>query len=685
MSTLAQLVVKIAGDTGQLEAALGRAEHKATSMAGGIGKAFSSIGKFTAIGAVAGLGALTAAAVSFTGEAREAVKIEKQLDAVLKSTSGVAGVTAKAAMDYAGAMQRVTNFDDDAVLSAENVLLTFTKVGKDAFFPATKAALDMSTALKMDLQSAITMVGKALNDPVKGITAMTKAGVAFTDQQKDQIKALVESGDLLSAQKIILKELATEFGGSAEAAADPWTQVKNQFGELQETLGKALLPTVDRLSAKFRDFLIAHQPQIDAFAAALGEELPKAVDKFADVAQRAFDVVSPFLESLDATDITIIAAAIGGVLVAAMGAYTVATIAAMIATVGLTGGLLIAIPAIIAAVVLLVRNWESIWPKLQEAPMALLNWLKTHWTDGLVAVLTGGFGLIVKHWGDIFDAMPGPVQTAMNFVAGFVSKTINFIIGALNKLTSKLNTIKNFGGSLNPFSHTPDIPEIPGVGDFQNTAAPNTNIKDSWQMFNEGQAASVGAGWKAAAQAFEDAAAGAHGLVGGLDELNGSVDAMAASASSAAEQAMSAAEGLKAVADAFAQWQLRQLREAFLRSGLSEDEFRRRLQSPQARFLAELGRTHEQDIFRQLMVGSFAHGGVVPRDGLAAVHAGEKITRASEASAGGVVYLTVNASGEQSEASAERITRRVMRAMRDELRLKSMSGPRVPQSGYTPL
>ena len=32
------------------------------------------------------------------------------------------------------------------------------------------------------------MLGKALNDPVKGITALGRAGVTFTDEQKKQIK-----------------------------------------------------------------------------------------------------------------------------------------------------------------------------------------------------------------------------------------------------------------------------------------------------------------------------------------------------------------------------------------------------------------------------------------------------------------------------------------------------------------
>ena len=67
--------------------------------------------------------------------------MHNQLNAVLKSTAGVAGVTAQAADDLAKSLEGVTNFDDEAVLSAENLLLTFTKIGKDIFPQTTETVL----------------------------------------------------------------------------------------------------------------------------------------------------------------------------------------------------------------------------------------------------------------------------------------------------------------------------------------------------------------------------------------------------------------------------------------------------------------------------------------------------------------------------------------------------------------
>ena len=101
---------------------------------------------------------------------------------------------------------------------ATAVMLTFTNIGKDIFPRATGATLDLATKFKMELQPATVMVGKALNDPIKGVTALGKAGVTFSEKQKAMIKALVETGDVAGAQMIILKELETQVGGSAEAA-----------------------------------------------------------------------------------------------------------------------------------------------------------------------------------------------------------------------------------------------------------------------------------------------------------------------------------------------------------------------------------------------------------------------------------------------------------------------------------
>lgn len=178
-----------------------------------------------------------------------------QLNTVLKSTSGVAGVTSQAAQDLANSLQRVTKFSDEEVLSAENLLLTFTKISKDIFPDATKIVLDMSTALGQDLKSSAIQVGKALQDPERGVTALRRVGVNFNSAQTEVIKKLVATGQAAKAQALIMKELRVEFGGSAEAAgttfAGKMTILKNKFDEVKETIGlflvNALVPLLNWL------------------------------------------------------------------------------------------------------------------------------------------------------------------------------------------------------------------------------------------------------------------------------------------------------------------------------------------------------------------------------------------------------------------------------------------------------
>jgi hypothetical protein len=161
-----------------------------------------------------------------------------QLNATLKSTGGAAGLTSEQLIKTANALQATTTYSDEAVLGAQSLLLTIKDIKSDNFDRTTQAVLDMSTALKTDLKSSALLAGKALNDPVKGLSALSQSGIQFTADQKETIKALVEMGDKAGAQTIILKELESQFGGSAAAARDTLggalEALKNSFGELFE-------------------------------------------------------------------------------------------------------------------------------------------------------------------------------------------------------------------------------------------------------------------------------------------------------------------------------------------------------------------------------------------------------------------------------------------------------------------
>ena len=203
--------------------------------------------------AVTGAIAACAGAYEFTiGNAAEAEKVQAQLNAVLASTKGVAGMTAQAVNDLAEELSQMSTFDDEAIVGAESLLLTFTKIGRDIFPEATRAIVDISTALGQDLNASAIQVGKALQDPILGVTALRRVGVNFSADQQAVIKSLVETGRAAEAQKLILKELSTEFGGSAAAAAGTFsgqlTILKNNLANMGEGIGKGLLPALKQMA-----------------------------------------------------------------------------------------------------------------------------------------------------------------------------------------------------------------------------------------------------------------------------------------------------------------------------------------------------------------------------------------------------------------------------------------------------
>ena len=218
------------------------ATKSATAAADSMGKQFKDLGR--ELGLAFGLGVvvnqLKSFAIASVAAARESAAAEAQLEAVLRSTGGAAGMTKDQLTAMATELQKVTMFSDEAVIGGQSLLLTFTNIGSTVFPQATQTILDMSQALGQDLKSSAIQLGKALNDPVAGISALSRVGVTFSETQKQQIQTMVAMNDVTGAQQVILAELNKEFGGSAEAArlaAGGFKDVEVSFGDFQESVG----------------------------------------------------------------------------------------------------------------------------------------------------------------------------------------------------------------------------------------------------------------------------------------------------------------------------------------------------------------------------------------------------------------------------------------------------------------
>lgn len=208
-----------------------------------------------------------------------------QVEAGLKSTGNAAGFTSDQLQKMASDLQGKTIFGDEVILKdATAQLLTFTNISGEQFARTQEAALDLATRLDGDLKSASIQLGKALNDPVANLSALSRSGIQFSEEQKATIKSLAETNRLADAQTLILDELNKQYGGSAEAAAKAGIggiqQLQNSLGDLAEEFGKIISDNIGPFVEKIKGLvgflrgLTDEQKktivQVAGFAAALG-------------------------------------------------------------------------------------------------------------------------------------------------------------------------------------------------------------------------------------------------------------------------------------------------------------------------------------------------------------------------------------------------------------------------------
>ena len=211
-------------------------------------RAFSAT-KIAAGGAALAIGGGLVAALKDGFEGlQDAQKATAQLEATLKSTGNTTGWTKKEMMEWADVMEQSTGIAAETTMQAESLLATFSNIGRDSFPAATRAAIDMSVAFDQSAKSSAIQLGKALQDPIKGVSALQRIGVSFTDQQKEQIKTLVEGNKVQEAQAIILGEVNKQVADSAHAWGNTLqgrlAKAQHAWGAITEELAARLLPVM---------------------------------------------------------------------------------------------------------------------------------------------------------------------------------------------------------------------------------------------------------------------------------------------------------------------------------------------------------------------------------------------------------------------------------------------------------
>lgn len=221
----------------------------------------------------------------------ELERVNAQTNAALKSTGNTAAGTVADIRKRSKALEGLTTVDDKVIQNAQNLLLTFPQIGEKAFEPTLQSALDLNAALGGDdesLQQVLIQVAKAVNDPITGLTALRRSGVSFTDQQREQIKTMMEAGDVAGAQAIVLQELNNQFGGSAAAQAETYggkiRRLKDAVEGAQMALATAFLPVIEKVSDKIETLL--SDPQTLKNIESFGGEMAEGFDQALSIAER---------------------------------------------------------------------------------------------------------------------------------------------------------------------------------------------------------------------------------------------------------------------------------------------------------------------------------------------------------------------------------------------------------------
>ena len=265
------LNVEILGEFKKLTAATQGAQTSLQKLQDGVGGIAKGIGR--TVGALAVTLGFTSIVQGFKDSvqaAEEAQVANDRIDAIAESMNEFGNKTAqvtKRIKDFAEANALSVGVDDEVIKATQAKLLTFRELTKTAdvmggsFDRATIAAIDMAAAGFGEATSNATQLGKALNDPIAGITALNRAGIQFTDDQKALIASLVESGNILQAQDMILSEIESQVGGTSAATVTASERMSIAFGEVQESIGTVLMPAMEALS----DWLVDTVPDIQNF------------------------------------------------------------------------------------------------------------------------------------------------------------------------------------------------------------------------------------------------------------------------------------------------------------------------------------------------------------------------------------------------------------------------------------
>lgn len=251
MAAVANVAINV--DSRDASRKLREVANRSKEVSKAAGTASSNIQRFgvSLRSTVGPLVALTAAA-TFLGRSLSVLG-SRQADAAALANGleklGKGEATLRRLQKSADELGKATLFDQEDFDAGFKLLTSFRKVSVDSYERVAEAAADVAQITGQDVKSALLQLSKALEDPAKQVTALARSGTVFTEQQKEQIKTLQESGRIVEAQNLILKEIEAQYGGAARAAgsagyAGAVDSLGESFRDFQERVASGVEPAV---------------------------------------------------------------------------------------------------------------------------------------------------------------------------------------------------------------------------------------------------------------------------------------------------------------------------------------------------------------------------------------------------------------------------------------------------------
>ena len=350
-----------------------------------------------------------------------------QVEAGLRSTGNAVGYTSDQLQKMASELQNNSLFGDEEILQGVTAqLLTFTNIAGSEFAKTQQVALDLATRLDGDLKSASIMLGKALNDPVANLSALSRAGIQFSDEQKAMVKEMVSTNRLADAQALILKELEVQYGGSAKAASEAGAGGMKQFsmaiGDIMETFGEVIV------------------------------DLLKPLTKWLMEAKTKFEGLSYGTRKMIVI-IAALAAAIGPLLlVIGLMSTAMAALSAAFSPITLTIlAVIAAVAALAAAGIYMYQNWDAITQKFSNLWIGLKNKV----LDIVASIIEGigklfgplGFGLFesgAAYVRGLKSDLPNEADAIpFKSFGKTISDTADMVFGSFDKIQKKAVVTSN--------------------------------------------------------------------------------------------------------------------------------------------------------------------------------------------------------------------------------------------------